>query len=193
MSVLNNILAEAGWYPGRTIQLPGNSLIAEQLPIAVKQFIAEFSGLNIRSYFESNQLIQEIEILTAEDFFNLYTSDEFVSNKFSSELKVDITKGENDETYYYSALIGIQLYPVAHLREQGTLFIDEKNNVYELNFLPQLNWIGNGVLRGIETCLFRNNEYMALDDINMIWITKDGNPSTLSLPLNEVLDSINPW
>lgn len=187
------ILRQAGWFENRREFMVCYDQFATILPKNVLHFISNYSNLKLQLYTPDGKLWQEIEFYSATVFCDLYIRQKIGDIKMEITEELDIKRGNEDEVFYYSKLLGTQLYPVANLREQGLLLIDCYLNVYDRNFLPQLNWIGKGFEEGLMNTLFGTKDYCAFDDTNMVWVNREGKPTDLELPVNENLKQINPW
>jgi hypothetical protein len=192
-NTFKKILKQAGWFENRSEFIICYDQLVKILPEEVLRFISSYCNLKVQSFSPDGKVWQEIEFFPDTVFCDLYLKQGIGDFKTDLLEKSDIIRGNEDEVFYYSQLLGTQLYPVADLKEQGLLLIDCNANVYDRNFLPQLNWVGKGFEEGLMNTLFGTKNYCALDDTNMVWVDRDGKLTDLDLPLNQNLKQINPW
>ncbi len=188
---IHDDLRNAGWYEGRNIcthfsELPATSL----LPREVMKILSEFGGLTLESFGKDGKLIQKIEIPTPEEFYSYYDEKRCLTENYFPGHPVDLKKGSVDNVYYYSVLLGVQIYPLAHSAE-GQIYIDEHGNLYELNFLNDFYWVGNDIIHGLERLIHGNGPALLLGgQTKTEWI---GPHQDFMPPLNEALNGIDPW
>lgn len=188
---IHDDLRNAGWYEGRNIsthfsELPATSL----LPRKVMEMLSEFGGLTLDAFDKDGKLIQRIEIPTPEEFYSYYDEKRCLTENYFPGHTVDLKKGSEDDVYYYSVLLGVQIYPLADSAE-GQIYIDEHGNFYELNFLNDFYWVGHDIFHGLEKLLYGEGSALLLGGgKNIEWI---GEQKEYKPPLNQTLNGIDPW
>ena len=184
---LKSILVSAGWYEGRNIvsQLEPTP-VYRIVPQSVINFVAEFGSLKINN----DKALDQVDVVGADYFNSLEVYNYLKLNSFNSSDRIDTTN-ENDE-YYYSALIGKQIYYVARLKENNNLMMDEDANFYLLTFIPEFIWIANKAEEAIQCILFGFNAPLLLNEQTLEWIPSLGEKLLYRPPLNNTLQ-INPW
>ncbi len=192
MSKLKEYLQKAGWFENRTIanKIAHLPLIGI-LPKSVQQFFFEYGELTIQSTFTNGELNQQIRFPDITFFSNPILIEYYSNDLYAINKPIDYSKGENDQHYYFSVILGRPLFAVANLDEQGIMFVDEQLNVYEQNFLGDFLWVGKNIVQGLENLLFRSGEMYMLDEAKLKW-----NPwiDNVDYPnLNPNLNGVNPW
>ena len=113
------------------------------------------------------------------------------SNIYKLHNKVDLSENRS-LNYYYSTLIGIQLYPVAELIEQSNVFMDENGNFYTIDSLPQLSWISNETFDALTKITYGSKDIPIFNEHKMKWMAPVEKELNHILPVNPILKN-NPW
>lgn len=151
----------------------------------INDFISSFGGLKI-----SKDNFEEISIIGV-DFFNNSTSlANYEDNIFDPSENIDIDN--DDDEYYYSALIGRQIYFVAKLKENNKLMMDQDGRFYVHTFIPDFFWIANSPIEAFEQILFGYKNATILHEESLKWIPPSGKEISYQPPLNNKLTK-NPW
>jgi hypothetical protein len=184
---LKSILISAGWYEGRNTgaQLE-DTPVYRIVPQSVISFVTEFGSLKINN----DKALDQVEVVGADYFNSLEVYNYIKLNSFNNSDRIDTTN-ENDE-YYYSALIGKQIYFVARLKEGNNLMMDEDANFYILTFIPEFIWIAKKAEVAIHRILFGFNAPLLLNEQTLKWVPSVGEKLSYDPPLNDTLQS-NPW
>ena len=184
----------AGWYEGRNIKnevdSPYNSLI---YPQNVLVFFYEFSNLTFQNilpiksgYWVSSEISFSFSARTYEHYQYCKTD---APNLFP------IRKDTDDIEYYYSVLIGKELYFVlGGDREDTALYMDESNNFYLIHEnIPCINWIGNNALDVFYNLFFGGFPNLGLNEHILKWDRLLSEESDYKPPINKDLNGINPF
>ncbi|MBF7089933.1 SUKH-3 domain-containing protein [Flavobacterium sp. ALJ2] len=181
-----DILKKVGWKETRDISSQIRNIpLYELLPQPVNDFISNFGGLKI-----TKDVFEEINIIGIDFFNNSIASEYYEQNTFHPSKDIDIAN-KNDE-YYYSVLIGRQIYFIAKLKEGNSLMIDEDGRFYLHTFIPDFFWISNNAIQAFEKILFGSDDVLILDEENLKWIPPSGKEILYQPPLNNKLTK-NPW
>ncbi|MFK7061509.1 SUKH-3 domain-containing protein [Flavobacterium oreochromis] len=182
------ILYEVGWNEERSIESQiKDTELYKLFPKKVIDFILNFGGLKVGG----NNLFEEVSIVGV-DYFNNSNVLEYIKENVFSPTEDIITSNENDE-YYYSVLIGRQVYFVATLKENNTLMMDEDGRFYVHTFIPDFFWIANNPIDAFVQLLIPSNNSVILNERSLQWLPPIGKELPLyELPLNNRLTK-NPW
>jgi hypothetical protein len=182
-----HVLKDAGWHQGRNIKskIEDNPLY-KLFPKNVQNFFCEFGGLTL--HVENKFEIMAIYI---NHFSNPKAFEYYDSNTYRINDEIDL--GKDDLTYYYSTLIGLQLYPVAGLIEHNTVLMDENGNFYIIDFIPQLIWISNNTFDALVKIVLGSSDISILNEHTLTWMAPVGKELNHILPLNPLFRENNPW
>lgn len=184
---LITVVTNAGWHKGRNIGSKiENTILYKMFPKKVQDFLCEFGDLKIHA----DNKIQTITIST-NHFNNKEVFDYHNDNAYKLNDKIDLTDDRN-ENYYYSVLIGLQLYPIAKLIEQSTLLMDENGNFYVINFIPELIWISNDTFEALSKITFGSMDVAIFNEHKMQWMVPAESNFLHTLPVNYIFKE-NPW
>lgn len=185
-------LPNAGWFEGRDISHSFLGLpLTAILPDKIIQVLTEFGGLTFESRFKTGELKQKVELPSAAFLGNKALATTYSNYTYKPGEKIDLKKGEENNWYYYSVLLGTPIYPISDLAENGVMLMDKFGNVYELNFLNDFYWVGHDILHGLEKLLYGEGSALLLGGgKNIEWI---GEQKEYKPPLNQNLNGIDPW
>ena len=185
-NAIKDILKKSGWEENRNIsnQIKHTTLY-KLYPQVINDFISSFGGLKI-----SKDKFEEISIIGIDFFINSTSFDNYEENIFDPSKNID-THNDDDE-YYYSVLVGKQIYFVAKLKENNKLMMDQDGRFYVHTFIPDFFWIANNPLQAFEKILFGSDDALILDEENLKWIPPIGKEISYQPPLNNKLTK-NPW
>ncbi|MEN2400000.1 SUKH-3 domain-containing protein [Flavobacterium sp. MC2016-06] len=184
---IKEILEKSGWQENRDIsnQIKNTSLY-KLLPQAVTNFISSFGGLKI-----SKDRFEEINIIGIDFFNSPLILESFEENIYDPSKAIDTTN--EDDEYYYSALIGKQIYFVAELKEGNNLMMDQDGRFYVHTFIPDFFWIANNPMEAFEQILFGYKDAIILNEKSLKWTPPIGQElSYYKPPINNKLIK-NPW
>lgn len=183
---LTIVLNEAGWYKNRTIKTQiENTILYKIFPKKVQDFLCEFGNLIIHAEDKLETINTDTSYLNDTTLYNYYL------NSYQLDKKIDLTKN-NDLEYYYSTLIGFQLYPVADLIEQSIVLMDENGNFYVIDSLPQLIWISDETFDALAKITFGTRDIAIFNEHNLEWMAPIEKELNRALPINPILKK-NPW
>ncbi|MDW8851245.1 SUKH-3 domain-containing protein [Flavobacterium sp. MMLR14_040] len=181
------VLINAGWYKGRTIKSKiENTILYEILPKKIQNFLCEFGELKIHAENRIATMIIDTGYLDNKKAFDYQ-----FSNIYKLDDEIDLSD-DRSQNYYYSTLIGTQLYPVAKLIEQSEVLMDENGNFYIIDSLPQLIWISNETFNALIKIIFGSGDVAIFNEHSMEWMTPLGKELNQNLPINPILKN-NPW
>lgn len=181
------VLRNAGWYKERSIKSKiKNTILYEIFPKKIQDFLCEFGELTIHAENKIDTMIIDTEYLNNKKAFDYQSSNIY---KLHDEIDLSDDRSQN---YYYSTLIGIQLYPVAKLIEQSTVFMDENGNFYTIDSLPQLIWISNETFDALTKIIFGSRDVAIFNEHTLEWMAPLGKELNKILPINPILKN-NPW
>lgn len=185
-SEIKNILEKAGWEENRNIshQIKDTTLYT-LYPQVINDFISSFGGLKL-----SKDNFEEISIIGIDFFINSTSFDNYEENIFDPSKNIDT--GNEDDEYYYSALIGRQIYFVAKLKENNKLMMDQDGRFYVHTFIPDFFWIANSPMKAFEQIFFGYKNATILHEESLQWIPPNGKEISYQPPLNNKLTK-NPW
>lgn len=194
-------LNDAGWYKGRELfninQI--DQIYCKYYPKNVLELICEFGGIELESditftYYDTIDSSREIKtkIKTVSGLDSIP-----ILQKYPKYNKNDnIDTGRMSETdYYYSTLIGTNLYFIADIgRDYSGLYMDEYNNVYCINHITNLIWLGNDIFNVFSSLLhFEKSSHRELDEMRLEWLKNKDDLDNIQLPINDSLLLFNPW
>lgn len=197
---LDELLSSANWFEGRNVSGQfSDSPLFEILPEKIIAAFSEYGDLKI----SQEVFVNEIEIKLLE-FVNLNIErifrdpkvlEYYKENMFDpkSGIKNDKWSTESDIEFYYSVLIGTQLYFISDMMDSNALYMDASGNVYMITFLNDLVWIDNNFRGAISKLFFGKNESYIFIAPRMVWNGKDGDIKADFLPVNKYLNEKNPW
>lgn len=181
------VLKNAGWNEKRTIKNKiENSTLYEIIPAKVLDFLCEFGELTIHA---ENRL--ETMSVHSSNFDYKKAFDFYSLNTYKIGDEIDLSE-DKDQDYYYSALIGLHLYPVAQLIEQNTVMMDELGNFYVITFIPELVWISNETFDALDKIIFGSSDVAIFNEHTMKWMAPIGKELSFFPPVNKKLTK-NPW
>ncbi|MFH6989455.1 SUKH-3 domain-containing protein [Flavobacterium collinsii] len=182
-----SVLMKAGWYEERSIKNKiENTIVYELFPKKIQDFLCEFGELTIHAENKIETMTIDIEYLDDKKAFDYQSSNIY---KFDDEIDLSEDRSLN---YYYSALIGIQLYPVAELIEQSTVMMDEHGNFYIIDSIPQLIWVSNKTSDALAKIIFGLRDIAIFNEHTLEWMTQKRKELDIILPKNSILKK-NPW
>lgn len=189
-NILNDLkttLINAGWHEGRSIKSKiENALLYQIFPAKIQNFLCEFGELTIHAENKIETIIIDIDHLNNKKVYDYYSL-----NIYKLHDEIDLTENK-DQDYYYSALIGAQLYPVAELIEQSSVMMDEHGNFYIIDSLPQLIWVSNKNFDALNKITFGLRDIAIFNEHTLEWMTQVGKELEIILPVNPILKK-NPW
>lgn len=184
----------AGWYEGRNIKnevnSPYNSLI---YPSNVLNFFYEFGNLSVQNIPPVKSGYWRTPEINLS--FSARTYDYYHNYKIDTPDLYPIQKNTDDSEYYYSVLIGKQLYFVFGADKEDTLlFMDELNNFYLIHYdIPCISWIGNNALEVLYNIFFGGFPNLGLNEHILKWERLLSEESDYKPPINKDLNGINPF
>ena len=189
-NILNDLkttLINSGWYKGRSIKSKiENTVLYKILPTKIQDFFCEFGELTIHAENKIETMIIDIEYLNNKKAFDYQSS-----NIYKLHDVIDLSD-DRSQNYYYSTLIGTQLYPVAELIEQSSVMMDEHGNFYIIDSLPQLIWISNKTFDALNKITFGLRDIAIFNEHTLEWMIQVGKKLEIILPVNPILKK-NPW
>lgn len=198
-SLLEDILLKSGWYPGRDIRSQFvDKPLTQILPLIVLDAFAEFGDINLRSelLMDQKDISYKEEVLLSTDQFNHQSVLEYYNNYAfhgNESINTNLVIDGQAEAYYYSCLIGTQLYTLSNLLDNATMFMDKYGNVYKKNAIVELIWIAPDLLTGLKEILFGPEMYLILNEERLEWMGERGASSDFTPPINKNLNGKNPF
>jgi hypothetical protein len=184
---LKTTLLDAGWYDGRSIRKNiANTLLYKIFPAKIQDFLSEFGDLKIHAENKIETMTIDTSHMDSKKVFDYHHF-----NVYKIGDKIDLSE-DKSLVYYYSTLIGTQLYPVAELIEQCTVMMDENGNFYIINFLPELISVSNSTSDALTKIIFGSRGMAILNEDTLEWMPPIGKELEYTLPINPNL-KINPW
>lgn len=190
------ILKRAGWFPSRSISQEILHLpLTQKLPKKVLDVFIEFGNLTFVARNNKNEIVYEVNMMsTTEMFHSESLLNLFENNEFEDIRSINIELGHKNSIYYYSFLLGTQLYPICDLKiEQGILLMDELGNVYIIDGISNLTWIARDFLTGMERLLFNMRNGASFYEETLEWVFKEGEIPAFTPPTNKILNGKNPF
>lgn len=196
-------LSEAGWYKGRKLFDIGqiDPFYCEYYPKNILEFICEFGSLELESditftqYDDTGSNIGiKLEIKTVSGLDPISILQEYP--KYNKNDNIDTSRFDKGDTdYYYSTLIGTNLYYIAHIgRDYSGLYMDEYNNIYCITHITDLCFLGNDIFNVFSMLLhFEKLSYKVLNESKLEWLKSKDDLDAIQLPINESLRLFNPW
>ncbi|MCM0666538.1 SUKH-3 domain-containing protein [Flavobacterium tyrosinilyticum] len=184
--LFKDALINAGWYEGRNIKNEiENNPLYKILPPKIQDFYCEFGGLTLHA---ENSL--ETMIINIDHFRNEKVVE---CNNFETYRINDEIDFENDDLeYYYSTLIGTQLYYVAGLIENNSVHMDENGNFYIIDFIPQFTWVSDNAFEALTKIVVGSAYMYIFNEHTMKWMPPAGKELPHPLPINPLFKD-NPW
>ncbi|MBL7816594.1 MAG: SUKH-3 domain-containing protein [Saprospiraceae bacterium] len=196
-SKLFNKLKAAGWFEGRYIHSEKESTsLKEYFPTKILDFFREFGDLALKSdlsyishgtecfYMDMN--IYGISMLNSINDNSINEEDD----RFN--INDPINFGEDAQYYYYSSLIGTNLFAVAGTKNSLGIYMDEFGNFYEITDITQLIWIANNPIDALEQLLYGTSDALELNEERLEWMGRINEPLKYNPPINKNLTE-NPW
>ncbi len=186
-----------GWYEGRNItdQLTESKMIAI-FPQNVLDIFYEYGSLKLESnavFIDGRSFITEKLHFDTSVFFDVKVHTYFLTNLFKGGDRINFAI-DSDDSYYYSTLIGKQLFCVANTLTGQGLFADSLGNIYKITDIPELCWVAENIVPALEKILLHNSidDILILDESKILWKSKATKKKTYYPPLNIELNG-NPW
>lgn len=198
---LKNILETCGWHEGRDISAGfANALMLKIYPNSVLNVFAEFGDLSFVKDVTTPMHTRHFEIriefkssmLNNQELFEYYS---IIGNVETPEFKIEPQRYyDGDLEYYFSVLLGTQLYTLSGYIDHGdNLLIDKNQNVYLLDDIGNLSWIAPDIMTGLNRLLVGIDYYIPFHENTVEWVfNKDETPAFIP-PINKNLNGINPF
>jgi hypothetical protein len=179
-------LINAGWYEGRSIKSEiENTPFYKILPPKIQDFYCEFGGLKLHA---ENML--ETMIIYIDHFSNSRIIEYYNLETYKINDEIDFKN--DDLEYYYSTLIGTQLYCVGGLIENNTVHMDENGNFYIIDFIPQFTWVSDNAFEALVKTVMGSMDMYILNEHTMKWMPPRGKELPRPLPITPLYKD-NPW
>jgi hypothetical protein len=181
------LLKQSGWYEGRDMSSHiKNSSWISFLPKTVVDFYSSFMDLTICSQTKTECLtVDKVEILSNFQIANYYLE---LKEKLSNE----IDTSNDDDGYYYSILLGTQIFSIGMLTDRNILYLDKYGNFYMHTHINTFHWIANSTENAFCYLFSGGGGSKILDESRLIWVQSKINPIDYIPPINEKLTE-NPW
>ncbi|MBE8723984.1 SUKH-3 domain-containing protein [Flavobacterium hungaricum] len=185
---VEEILIKAGWSKNRDITSQiQHAPLYKLFPKKIIEFITVFGGLQI----SRTPSIEQIDVMGVDYLENTIIADFYKTNIFNASKDIDVTN--EDDEYYFSVLLGTQIYFVGQLRENCSLFMDGDGRFYIHTFIPDFFFIADNAFDTFQKIFFGPNDAVILQETTLEWIPSLGKELPADpLPLNKKLLK-NPW
>ncbi|MFK7033408.1 hypothetical protein [Flavobacterium oreochromis] len=181
---IRDFIEKNGWFESyeKSNELIKSTRLIEIMPDAVIDFFSYYAGLKTGTL-----KLDKIEDVVSEENINYYLN---LIDKGIDE--IDKVLGDKNPQYYYSILLGVQIFSIGIFERIDVVYMDKYYNFYIHTELNTFYWIGNSIETAFCYIFWGEGAVLGLDEESLSWVQSKITPTNHIPPINKKLLE-NPW